>query len=71
MLAHLRSESYSLYHRTFYPPATLRDQEDVNVTCLEQQIDQAKRRVGHLMPDEPATSHGIQRLLDLSKREVS
>jgi len=71
MLAHLRTESYSFSRKTFYPPATLKDQENVSVTYLEQQIDSAKRRVGYLGIDEQTDSPEIQTLLDMPKHSVS
>jgi hypothetical protein len=65
MLAHLRSESYPMYRRRFYPPGTLTQAEDVAVSELEERIDTVKREIGYSSNDEPA-GPGIQDLLNRS-----
>ena len=69
MLAHLRTECYPMYQRRFYPQGTLTRAEDVSVSVLEHQIDQVKREIGYLSPDEPVPGKGIQELLNLSHDE--
>ena len=66
MLAHLRTESYPLYRRTFYPPGTLTREENVTVTHQEQQIDASKRKIGYLGTEESPPVPGLQKLLDFS-----
>jgi hypothetical protein len=69
MLAHLRTECYPMYQRSFYPSGTLTRAENVSVSVLEGQIDKAKREVGYLSSDEPAPGKGIQELLHLPQEE--
>ncbi len=67
MLAHLRTEAYSLYRQSYYPPGSFGDKEDVTVSDIEKQIDAAKRRVSYLEEGESTPSVDIQTLIDRAK----
>jgi formamidase len=67
MIAHLRTETYALYQKSFFPGKAPNDLGDVTVTELEQRIDAAKRKVGYLGEGEISPSPNIQALLDDSK----
>jgi formamidase len=64
MLAHLRSECYPMYRKSFFPPGTMTEDRNATVTGRELQIDRAKRRIGFLEPGEAPPVEGIQALLD-------
>ena len=72
MMAHLRTECYPLYRRSFLGgllgPGQL---EDLTVTEQELRIDEAKRRMGYLGGGERAITPNIQDLLDASSEERS
>jgi hypothetical protein len=70
MLAHLRTEAYSLYSRALFPAETLDRPEDLTVTELEKRIDAAKQKVGYLGEGQTSPSPNIQALLDVSKDRV-
>jgi predicted amidohydrolase len=68
MLAHLRTESYPVYRRTFYPPGTLTRTKDVTVSHQEKQIDAVKRKMGYLSAHESSPAVNLQDLLDRARR---
>ena len=45
MLAHLRSEAYPMYDRTFFPPGSARSGHELTFEGRRTVIDDAKRRV--------------------------
>jgi len=69
MMAHLRTECYPMYRRTFYPPGTHSSQKDVTVTDQERRIDVSKRRIGYLAKDEPSSGNNLQELLDRNRKK--
>lgn len=71
MQAHLRTECYPMYQTSQYPPHTLKDQEELTVTQIEQRIDAAKTRIGYLKTGESALTANIQDLLDILKNKGS
>jgi len=48
MLAHLRTEAYLLYHKSFYPKGKWTDDENLTIEKNEETIEAAKRRVGYI-----------------------
>jgi formamidase len=64
MLAHLRSECYPLYRRSWYPPGRLTQAADVTTTEIEREIDDSKRKIGYLNETEPVSSPSIQDMLN-------
>ena len=66
MMAHLRTECYPLYRRTFLSGLNVRELQDLNVSDLEQRIDEAKRAIGYLGRKERAPTPNIQQLLKTS-----
>ena len=66
MMAHLRTECYPLYRRTFLSGLNVRELQDLSVSDLEQRIDEAKRAIGYLGREERAPTPNIQQLLKTS-----
>jgi predicted amidohydrolase len=48
MLAHLRSEAYPMYRRSFYPAGRWTDDDGLTVEKNVRTIEEAKRKVGYL-----------------------
>ena len=72
MIAHLRTECYPMYRRSFLSGLPKAAQpQDLSVTDQELRIDRAKRRIGYLGEEENAPTPNIQDLLDRSRDEHS
>ena len=72
MMAHLRTECYPLYRRSFLDGLRLpRELEDVTISEQELRIDGAKRRMRYLGAGERSPTPNIQDLLDASSDEHS
>jgi predicted amidohydrolase len=69
MMAHLRTECYPLYRRTFLSGLNVRELQDLSVSDLEQRIDEAKRAIGYLGREERAPTPNIQQLLKTSRED--
>ncbi|MEW5975612.1 MAG: nitrilase-related carbon-nitrogen hydrolase [Acidobacteriota bacterium] len=67
MLAHLRSECYSLYRREYLASGSFVGQDQVTVTDCEDRIEAAKRRVGYLAAGEKPETQPLQHWLEASK----
>ena len=72
MMAHLRTECYPMYRRSFLSGLPGAGQaEDRTVSQQELRIDDAKRKMGYLGGEERAPTPNIQDLLDASSDERS
>jgi formamidase len=63
MLAHLRSEAYPMYRKSWYPPGAHTHLQDVTTEGQEDLIEQSKRTAGYLAQGENSGSPEIRSLL--------